>query len=258
MRAATSRGTRVAVALAFALVGAGGVVGLAQCGGGIASPATGDAASGADGTLADHAAGPGDAGGDTRFVVDGLSPTDTGPGCSFGCPTDGGPLPACPAAPPTPGTPCSSANEVCEYGTSWWYVCNTVLECSGGTWRNAVSPGNPQCGPFDAGTTCPATWAEANTADATPPTCPFVTCVYPGEGFCGCGIGCGGGGAPRPAVTGIFLCFEAGAACPEPRPLMGTPCSGDTFCEYGGGCGCGQQQRCVGGIWQGGPTPPCP
>jgi len=196
-----------------------------------------------------------DAGVDSSVVVDGG--IDDALGCGFSC--DAGDeratLGPCPAAPPAAGAPCSSPSEVCEYGSSWWLECNQVFRCQAGQWT--VEYDGTQCPWLDAGGPCPATWAEASAVDAAPPSCPFVTCVYP-EGFCGCGVACGGGGGlPHPEITGIFTCLPAVAGCPEPRPLSGAPCDGGS-CSYGFGCGCGQGEQCVDGVWQAYPTPPCP
>jgi hypothetical protein len=258
-RGSRGLGARRATAIAAALAGAMAAgSSLAHCGGIASQGASSDASTAGDQTSS--GGGGGDGGGatldgnagDTAHVGDG----DASIGCGLSC-TDGqAPFAVCPGVPPAVGAACDVPNEVCEYGSSWWYVCNTTRRCIAGQWTD---PGGSaaECAYLDAGG-CPATWAEAHATDATAPQCPFVSCVYPGEGFCGCGIGCGGGGAPTPAVTGFFMCFEAGAECPEPRPLMGTACTGTAFCSYGGACGCGQQQSCTDGVWQGGPIPPCP
>jgi hypothetical protein len=134
------------------------------------------------------------------------------------------------------------------------------------SWVWTVETDGGNCGWLDSGGACPATWAEANAVDAAPGMCPFVDCVYP-EGFCGCGVNCGGGGAPRapraPApvdVPGFFTCIPTMPGCPEPRPLSGTPCDVDASngCGYGFACGCGQNEQCMGGVWQAYQSPPCP
>jgi hypothetical protein len=226
------------------------------CGGATASPGGSDAAAGVSDGAADRTTDLDAPGGDD--VGYGLDA-----GCGFSCPSDAGDagVPPCPATPPGAGTPCSQ-QQVCEYGSSWWLECNTVLRCApaGGTehaWT--VDSDGGQCPWLDAGAACPATWAEATGADAGMGKCPFVTCVYP-EGFCGCGVACGGGGGfPHPEdVTGIFTCIPTQPGCPEPRPLSGTACDSGVFCSYGFACGCGQEQQCDDGTWQAMREPPCP
>ncbi len=194
---------------------------------------------------------------------DGSTPLDADAGCGLLCDAGSMAMPSCPSAPPTGGGACSREDEVCEYGSSWWLVCNQVFRCASGQW---IVDELPACDePVDGGP-CPATWdaalaAAAAIADAAPGTCPFATCVYP-EGFCGCGVGCNSGpGDPhRPLdVSGIFTCLPAKPGCPEPRPLSGAPCDPDAGgCSYGFGCGCGQEVWCTGGLWQATPSPACP
>lgn len=181
---------------------------------------------------------------------------DTGAGCVIACDAGVTRVP-CPAAPPAPGSACA-AGQVCEYGSSWWLECNVVMRCEGASWQLEFDGG--ACPWLDAGGPCPATWAEAMSVDASPASCPFVTCVYP-EGFCGCGIGCGGGGgAPAPRdVQGFFTCLPTVPGCPEPRPRSGTACEdASTYCSYGFACGCGQDLQCSGGTWSATPAAPCP
>lgn len=222
-----------------------------------------------------HGGAPADAGQDGTAVATDAAGNDAGsifdssagdeeasPGCGFSC--DAGAATVCPAAPPAPGAPCV-APRTCEYGSSWFLTCNAVFRCQPtggaggeqGTWVEEFDGGT--CPWLDAGAGCPATWDEAQEADAGFGECPFTSCVYP-EGFCGCGVMCGGGGGihrPRD-VTGIFACIPSVQGCPEPRPLGGTPCTGTASCSYGFNCGCGQIQQCSGGYWSVEPGPPCP
>jgi hypothetical protein len=264
----TSRVHRTLLASLFgSAVGACAVLApAAGCGGSTASQHAADA--GADATTAfDAWAGPdaspaSDAGADAS--ADAESDADA-TGCGFGCPPGDAALPACPATPPARGTACSAPDQVCEYGSSWWLTCNFVVQCraasAGYAWY--VQSDGTSCTWLDSGGACPPTWAAASAADAAPGQCPFVSCVYP-EGFCGCGIGCGGGGAaPRPPapldVAGFFVCIPTQPGCPEPRPLSGTPCDeAGAACSYGFACGCGQDQQCMGGLWQAFQAPPCP
>jgi hypothetical protein len=246
----------LAVSLLVVLVPAAG------CGGATASQGAPDA--GEDHTTAfDAWAGP-----DASQVPEAGSDAI---GCGSSCDAAGddasrdAALPACPATPPARGTACSAPDQVCEYGSSWWLTCNFVVQCraasAGFAWY--VQSDGTSCTWLDSGSACPPTWAAASAVDAAPTQCPFVSCVYP-EGFCGCGIGCGGaGGAPRPPapldVPGIFVCIPTQPGCPEPRPLSGTPCDeAGAGCSYGFACGCGQDQQCMGGLWQAFQAPPCP
>jgi hypothetical protein len=245
-------GARSLVLVASVACAAVALASTADCGGVTAQTAGAD--SGADATAGHDAS-------------DATSSADAGPvgdastdafGCGFACDSGHVPLGPCPASPPASGSSCTAAGEVCEYGSSWFMECNVVVQCQAGQWL--VQSDGTGCAWLDGGGACPATWDEASSVDATPGTCPFASCVYP-QGFCGCGVTCGGGGARGPRrmdLAGIFVCLEAGAACPEPRPLSGTPCEGDAGCMYGWGCGCGQSEQCVDGIWQARRIPPCP
>ena len=242
---------RTLAACLVASAGAALALTIASCGGGIATGAAPDASS--DGTAPIDSA------------LDRFSGSDSGlaedSGCGFSCDSGVPEVSLCPSTPPSPGSPCT-AFQVCEYGSSWWLECNYVMRCQptaqGSVWSLEFDGGG--CPWLDAGSPCPATWAEASSADAAPTSCPFVTCVYP-EGFCGCGIGCGGGGGlPRPQdVTGIFTCIPTVPGCPEPRPLSGTACDdASTYCNYGFACGCGQMEQCANGQWLAQQEPPCP
>jgi hypothetical protein len=252
------RALSVIVAASFVCVAAA-LASLAACGGVTAVNASSDAS--ADGTAVyDAATGSFDV--STGSLDAPPSFPDTSVGCGFSCDAGGGPRVVCPATPPTPGTACDvSPTDTCEYGSSWWLVCNLVMTCTAGQWT--VQPQYPACAEPDAGPACPATWAEAQAivADAAPSNCQFVSCVYP-EGWCGCGIGCGGGGgapAPRGELSGYFWCIPSSPGCPEPRPLGGTACEPDGgYCNYGFACGCGQEMRCDQGVWTAFPGPPCP
>jgi hypothetical protein len=225
---------------------------LAGCGGTAAVTARGeDASVGATGM------------GDAAGAVDaGSWGIDASVSClGFVCDASDEPVayPPCPGTPPQIGASCTNNDQICEYGSSWWLGCNTVLRCTAGTWQKDPLPGSGPCGELDAGGTCPATWAEASALDAST-ACPALDCQYP-EGYCECVSGCGGGGKMRfnSGVTGTWRCLAITAGCPSPRPVLGTACDPPgMFCRYGWSCGCGQELSCTGGLWQGGSTPPCP
>jgi hypothetical protein len=187
--------------------------------------------------------------------------TDDAAGASCpGCDANDAPIvfPGCPPIPPTVGDSCSADAEVCEYGPSWWLACNAVMRCTKGTWQAEPRGGFAPCGDLEAGGACPATWAEASAIEAGT-LCPSADCQYP-EGYCECLNHCGGGGAMRGTLSGTWECQAATPRCPSPRPRLGTSCDGvdSGLCNYGWPCGCGQDQSCQGGVWQGYPSPPCP
>lgn len=199
----------------------------------------------------------GDASRDASSASDATFPRDAAPdsgGCmTLGCDVDAFPGVPCPTTAPTPGAACSFPPESCEYGTSGVVPCNQVFECQQGTWH-VVFQG--QCPSLDAATGCPATFAEA--ADAGASGCPTASCEYP-EGYCMCLEVCSVG-QKRPYSGGAWYCAPATAACPSPRPDLGTPCSQDAgACLYGVTC-CqpGEELECVGGVWTGYPVGTCP
>jgi hypothetical protein len=193
---------------------------------------------------------------------DAYAPPESGDGsCDDGDAgdSDGARVPyvLCPVSPPEAGAACGVPGESCEYGPSWWLECNHVLRCTQGAWQDWS--GGEVCPSYDGGPACPATYAEALAIDGSA-GCPAHDCQYP-EGYCECGgPGCGGGGIhePLPLYGLAWTCAPATSQCPSPRPHLGTACSGEAGCSYGWACGCGQQQQCVDGVWQGNPLPPCP
>ena len=236
---------------ALALTLLAGTVALAGCGG-ITSSGGGTADASVDRTLASSDTGPG---------VDTAAGDEGADTSCLDC--DAGdvrvPYSACPSDPPTLGDPCSADGETCEYGPTWWLVCNTVLRCTHGTWQKDPISGPAPCDELDAGGPCPATWAEANATDAGPGLCPAADCQYP-EGYCECLSHCGGGGMIHASIPGSWRCQAATPTCPSPRPLLGTSCDepDSGFCNYSWPCGCGQSLECRGSVWEGYPSPPCP
>jgi hypothetical protein len=190
-------------------------------------------AMGCSGAVAKSGAQDGD-GGTTR---DAGSSSRDGGGASWS--------PVCPVDPPAVGSACSSdAGIQCEYGTLQYNIqCDTVLQCSGGTWSSFTEDDTAgltcvKDGPNPAA--CPATLAEVSQDS----TCAqslnnVVQCAYP-EGVCACEWA----GSPNGY---IWIC-DPPPGCPFPRPRLGTACTGDTGCEYER---CGYDQSCQGGVWTG-------
>src|SRR5262249_6776405 len=156
-------------------------------------------------------------------------PPDAGPDApETSCTTCGGdgavPPSTCPAAPPATGDACASNGELCEYGPSWWLLCNTVFRCTSGQWQPAMRFGGAPWLLVDGGGeagACPSTFAEASSIDSGL-FCPAADCQYP-EGYCECIRGCGGGGAQFHAgEMGQWACRPATTECPSPRPRLGT------------------------------------
>jgi MYXO-CTERM domain-containing protein len=171
-------------------------------------------------------------------------------GGEAGAPADACAWEACPVAEPTAGDPCSPNSSFCEYGNDSRYECDRVYACVSGQFQlerfPIESPGGTQEYP-DAGD-CPTTVAAGcpSRASLTPGAActPTLRCTYP-EGECDCLQGAGDGGAwdcdPR------NLLGDSDAACPEPRPRLGTPCSAPSgYCAYAFDC---SFQSCACGEW---------
>ena len=154
-----------------------------------------------------------------------------------------------PAACPTePSGPCRTNGAVCEFGTDLALACDVVGVCDAGLLQ-LVPPASGSCPTEDAGTG-PACPGYERSVDGG--VCSLgATCDYP-EGRCRCTSG----------LTGIsWDCVDPGAACPDVRPRLGTPCSSDgQVCNYGA-CtfrDTGGAETCAGGIWAATAPPECP
>jgi len=198
---------------------------------------------GCGGAVAGSLAGSGDSG-----APDG-SAHDSGPAPLDGGGQDGGghdaspPLsPDCPAMLPAAGTACTHENVQCEYGDAWWSVsCDSVVQCQGSVWTTyqaSYEPCSPEPGPNSA--SCPADFAAVPQGECAPAG---LTCIYP-QGECSCAVPFGpveidGGTADWGCVP------EQG--CPFPRPLLGSPCTGEgTSCTYEA---CSYGETCTNGLW---------
>ena len=156
----------------------------------------------------------------------------------------------CPPTPPVVGSPCTSVNEICEYGQSWWLSCNPSVRCGPDHTWGAETKGSSCLGDAAA---CPPTYAAALEAGIN---CPPADCEYP-EGHCTCLGYCGGPPPPGPTPN-TFHCSPTPKGCPTLRPRLGTACTVENQkCNYDLGCCGGTVLFCMGGVWLGGPTPPC-
>ena len=189
-------------------------------------------------------------------VVDSGTTSDTGPG----------PLPAdCPAV-STEGS-CTKEGLLCEYGTDYNPLCNTVRVCSGGRWASPITFGGaPKCPsapptipPNPAG--CAATRAGVPTETSCSSK---MTCAYEGS-LCSCGVYCPSypiAMRPCDADAGIttgccdttkvaWHCFDGPKYCASTRPRIGTACTAGDTCAFEVAGECGQSRmECRAGVWQ--------
>jgi hypothetical protein len=177
-----------------------------------------------------------DAGGDGPTQVQDAPPGDA--------PGDDG---ACPATAPALGTACQVESLQCEYGASFYPGCDTIVQCSGGTWQHSLIADN--C-PGPNAASCPATMAAAAGQICQPDTSGPRSCFYP-TGGCYCGTL--GGPIPEnpdgsvPAT--MWQCDGVQPPCEYPRPRLGAPCG-----QAGLSCGyleCDFAQTCEDGVWTG-------
>jgi hypothetical protein len=182
--------------------------------------------------------------------------TDTGPG----------PLPeGCPPA-STEGS-CTKEGLLCEYGTDYNPMCNTIRVCSGGRWASPVTFGGaPKC-PSGGPPTIPPNPAGCAPMRSSVPTgacTDKITCNYDGA-VCFCGVFC----QSYPirmrdcdADAGIttsccdttkveWHCFDGPKYCSATRPRIGTPCTTGDSCAFELAKECGQSKmECRAGVWQ--------
>jgi hypothetical protein len=200
---------------------------------------------GCAGHVVDASRGPGD-------DVSDASPPDAAPGTDASPGRDAGPpinppdaaAGPCPVSAPSIGTACSVENLQCEYGASEYPGCDVIMQCTSGSWQNQFGKGFcPGINP--AG--CPASAAAASGQSCEPGPNGTTSCYYP-TGGCYCGSQFGpqpiypDGGPPQQ-----WQCDDPGAACPLPRPRIGSVCAQEgTTCEY---LQCNFAQACTGGVW---------
>jgi hypothetical protein len=202
---------RTVLALLVLAAGAGG---FAACGGQTNSGA-------GQGGASDDATLPGDSG-------DAGNPGDPDSGASDAA--DGAPPSACPASAPSRGTSCAKSGLECTYGTGPHLSCRTHATCNGGAWFVQAC---------DAGG-CPAS-AEPDAA------CPSngESCGYAGGATCDC-YACIGACVPNAQNT--WHCTVQPSDCPSSAPNLGSGCTGDAGCDYGG-CTGGWSVACENGVW---------
>jgi hypothetical protein len=176
-----------------------------------------------------HDAAPGDAQGDVIVIGDDI---------------DASPLPGpCPAAPPNEGDACSAAGQLdCEYGSSEFVGCDLVFSCNQGAWQKTNFSQCPPPGPNPA--SCPATQADVPLGQTCAPA--GLECDYTfARCFCNDPFG------PPPPDSGItptWGCDDPGPGCPQPRPRLGSACTGQQTCNYET---CSYGEVCMGGYWTG-------
>jgi hypothetical protein len=161
-----------------------------------------------------------------------------GSGASSGSSSGSAP---CPASQPPPGPSCTDDGLECEYGSNPDLSCNSLATCEKSLWTYASM--DPNC-PIN---TCPLTYDRITPGGHCDPA--GSSCGYP-AGTCSCGSE----GPPMISIDGGFggptwHCMAATAACPSPRPRIGTPCSGSQSCDYGA-CAGGIALTCTNGTWQ--------
>lgn len=156
----------------------------------------------------------------------------------------------CPSTQPLAGTACPSSDLACEYGSAWWYTCDTVMACGKDHLWSAWVTGPGYCKDEDAGF-CPTTYAGALAAS----DCSPGECDYP-EGHCECQGGCGPLPGPGPYK---YQCSPTPPGCPAQRPRGGAACATEGhYCTYRFGCCGGTMLQCLSGNWTVSSPPACP
>jgi len=167
---------------------------------------------------------------------------------SDGSPIEDASSPYCPSSAPSNGAACSKEGLYCEYGSDPNLSCNTVAQCTGGSWT--VNTPAPDCPTPPNPSPCPATWASVPVGQHCG-NLVGTTCSY-AQGFCGCSVG-GGGPVPADAsAVATWICDTPEAGCPQPRPRLGTTCSPNNLqCDYSP-CELptGTSIACIDGVWE--------
>jgi hypothetical protein len=160
----------------------------------------------------------------------------------------GGGSSPCPSSPPGDGSACGPQGLTCEWGSSPVEDCDAVAMCNGGRWQVTLQgPGGLDCGGGPQGT-CPSSFASVPRESHCSPY--GLYCDYP-EGRCACTVPEGPGFPADASAVAEWLCQDPASGCPEPRPLLGTPCSQEGLeCDYGA-CTIpgGTAETCQGGLW---------
>lgn len=160
----------------------------------------------------------------------------------------------CPSFRPRENSSCAVIGSSCEYGTSADARCNAGLVCRGasinGAWESSTRGSCfesmcPTATRVDAldNTPCSITDGGASDDEAV---CNML------DGVCACTTGHDGISAHERK----WVCVRPITACPTKRPLAGTPCAGEAWCDYGS-CAFkrGLLMECRGGVWLAGGAP---
>ncbi|HEY1956107.1 MAG TPA: hypothetical protein VGH28_10845 [Polyangiaceae bacterium] len=169
-----------------------------------------------------------------------------------GCSSSPSPFEPCPPDPPAIGAACANyCPSICEYPTPG---CDTALSCEylssegpqHGHWAAVPTATADVCSPGDNPPACPATLDAVPRGSACDSLDEGLTCNYP-RATCGCLT------AFRDSVFGTltWVCVDLDAACPDTRPLLGSPCpSTPMSCDYGA-CLSSIAEECTpGGGWK--------
>jgi hypothetical protein len=196
--------------------------------------------------------------------TDGSTPSLAADACATddeaGTPTDSSSLDGatvpCPPSPPASGSACTP-NDIspCEYGSD--PHCTTIAYCGNYSHVWHLDGPDPSC----AGNSpqCPTSY------DSPAIACPVeadgttlsITCGYP-RGRCLC-HGCWPEDGGPMSAQWLCLTYRVPACCPEPRPLLGSPCTSEgQTCEYDyGTCAheyygldVGPDMICTRGFWR--------
>jgi hypothetical protein len=137
----------------------------------------------------------------------------------------------CPIAEPAVGDPCDLRME-CEYGDDPHIECNRQYTCSSGHFQ-ILREADAGC-PTVLAAGCPPTRASLIAGAACATT--GLQCTY-AEGDCQCGMSAADGSSAwfcLPENTSV----GSDAACPVPRPRLGTSCSlqSAVYCSYESNC----------------------
>jgi hypothetical protein len=146
----------------------------------------------------------------------------------------------CPAMEPAVGDPCDSFLD-CEYGDDPRFECNRVYACASGHFQTFFRSNDAGC-PTTLAAGCPPSRASLTTGAAC--TAMGLQCTYV-EGECDCAPGTYDAGSSWFCLSYNSL-VDSDAACPVPRPRLGTACSLQADCTYESNC---TFQACSCGRW---------
>ncbi len=160
-------------------------------------------------------------------------------------------LPRCPNSRPRENSGCLRAGSTCEYGDSPDRECNTVVACEGDlgltawvarprdTCFSQICPAAADVAALD-GKPCELEIDGGAISDADETVCNMS------DGICACTTGRDG----NTRHERRWVCVRPSFVCPPNRPLLGTLCSGNVWCDYGS-CSFkrGVVMECTQGVW---------